>query len=112
MTALLTLVTGAVLYLMDVQGVATNFIHLADVCLLCLGDCLMLLGVLMLIFETVLPLTVKVISLTFMKLMQSCRYDTRIVAACAHGWRLRLQRSACSALDPKLTDLQRCVNQS
>jgi hypothetical protein len=69
-TAFLTLVTGVVLYAMDMQGVATNFIHLADVCLVCLADCLMLLGVLMLMFETVLPLTVKVMVCTFMTSMQ------------------------------------------
>ncbi|DBA90149.1 TPA: hypothetical protein ACH3X1_003457 [Trebouxia sp. C0004] len=58
-TAFLTLVTGVVVYLMDVHGVATHFPHLADACWLCLGDCLMLLGVLMLLFETVVPLTIK-----------------------------------------------------
>lgn len=59
-TALLTLVIGVVMYVMDVHGVATSFLQLADVCLVCLQDCLVLLGLLMLMFETVLPLTVKV----------------------------------------------------
>ena len=84
-TAFLTLVTGVVMYVMDVHGVATNFLHLADVCLVCLQDCLMLLGLLVLTFETVLPLTVKVM---FMP-VQSCKYDAETVAACAHGWRFR-----------------------
>jgi hypothetical protein len=85
-TAFLTLVTGVVLYMMDVHGVATHFLQLADVCWLCLGNCLMLLGVLMLIFETVVPLTVKVMLCTFMTTMQSRKCKFCIITACAHGW--------------------------
>ena len=85
-TAFLTLVTAVVLYLMDVHGVATHFLHLADACWLCLQDCLMLLGALMLIFETVLPLTVKVVLRTLMTIVQSCKYKVCIVTACAYGW--------------------------
>ena len=70
-TAFLTLVAGVVMYVMDVHGVATHLLHLADACLLCLQDCLMLVGVLMLTFETVLPLTVKVMFWTLMTTMQA-----------------------------------------
>ena len=86
MTALLTLVTGVVLYVMDVQRVATHFIHLTDVCLLCLGDCLMLLGLLMLIFETVLPLTVKVMVCTSRTTTQTQNLHCYCICSCLAFW--------------------------
>ena len=64
-TAFLILVTSAVLYFMGVHGVATHFLNAADACWLCLAHCLMRLGVLTLLVEAVLPLTLKVMFRTF-----------------------------------------------